>query len=142
MKDLQLEINFNRINNDVNGNPRHVCHYLEFKPAKWDNLTSGLFTYNEALTLAKKLGGKKYNNKNYGGGVVFQSYNVIDDIEAILLQRGDAVKCTRKPTDYEISRGQGATHYRTFLKSDITKKDGTIKAWFKSDDDKLNYSTK
>ena len=32
--------------------------------------------YNEALAIAKKAGGRKFHNKQYGGGIVFQSYNL------------------------------------------------------------------
>jgi hypothetical protein len=63
---------FTRINNDVNGNPRYVFHFLELA----DN-------YNEALFLAKKIGGKKFHNKQYGGGIVVQSYNLNDEIKLI-----------------------------------------------------------
>jgi hypothetical protein len=62
---MNTQIEFLRIDNDTNGNPRYVCHFL--------NIASN---YDEALKLAKKLGGKKYNNKRYGGGIVFQSYNI------------------------------------------------------------------
>lgn len=58
---------FTRVNNDVNGNPRYVCHYLNFAN-----------DYEIALKMAKKLGGKKFHNKQYGGGIVFQSYNIYD----------------------------------------------------------------
>jgi len=64
--------NFTRINNDVNGNPRYVFHFLELA----DN-------YNEALFLAKKIGGKKFHNKQYGGGIVVQSYNLQDECDRI-----------------------------------------------------------
>ena len=63
---------FTRINNDVNGNPRYVFHFLELA----DN-------YDEALKLAKKIGGKKFHNKQYGGGIVVQSYNLHEGIEFI-----------------------------------------------------------
>ena len=56
---------FIRIKNDVNGNPRHVCHFLMFSS-----------NYAEALAIAKPLGGKKFHNKQYGGGIVFQSYSL------------------------------------------------------------------
>jgi hypothetical protein len=56
---------FKRIDNDTNGNPRYVIHYVMLS----DN-------YDEALRLAKKIGGKKYHNKKYGGGIAFQSYNI------------------------------------------------------------------
>ena len=55
---------FTRINNDANGNPRYVIHFLELA----DN-------YQEAINLANSIGGRKYHTKSYGGGLVFQSYN-------------------------------------------------------------------
>ena len=55
---------FTRINNDVNGNPRFVIHFLQLSDS-----------YERALYLAKQIGGKKFHNKQYGGGIVFQSYN-------------------------------------------------------------------
>lgn len=58
-------INFTRIGNDINGNPRYVCHFLNIA----DN-------YNEAIKKANTIGGKKYHTKSYGGGIVFQSYNI------------------------------------------------------------------
>jgi hypothetical protein len=61
-------IQLTRINNDTNGNPRYVCHWLSFKP--------NAETYEQALYLAKKLGGRKFHNKQYGGGIVFHLYNI------------------------------------------------------------------
>lgn len=58
---------FTRIKNDVNGNPRHVCHFLMFSR-----------NYEDALAIAKTLGGKKFHNKQYGGGIVFQCYSLPD----------------------------------------------------------------
>ena len=66
-------IDFKRINNDINGNPRYVCHFL--------NLSSD---YKSAILLANKLGGRKFHNKQYGGGLVFQSYN-IDNLQSNIL---------------------------------------------------------
>jgi hypothetical protein len=34
--------------------------------------------YEDALAIAKTLGGKKFHNKQYGGGIVFQCYNLPD----------------------------------------------------------------
>ena len=65
-------LDFTRVNNDVNGNPRYVFHFLQLA----DN-------YTEALTLAKKIGGRKFHNKQYGGGIVVQSYNLQKEIELI-----------------------------------------------------------
>jgi hypothetical protein len=67
---------FTRINNDTNGNPRYVIHYQQLA----DN-------YERALYLAKKLGGRKFHNKQYGGGIAFQSYNT-----DILKERIEAIK--------------------------------------------------
>lgn len=62
---LPQKTEFTRINNDVCGNPRYVCHYLNFSN-----------DYADALKLAKTIGGRKFHNKQYGGGIVFQSYNL------------------------------------------------------------------
>lgn len=64
---MKTSIEFTRVNNDVNGNPRYVCHYLNIA----DN-------YEAAVKLANTIGGRKYHTKSYGGGIVFQSYNIQD----------------------------------------------------------------
>ena len=66
---------FTRVNNDANGNPRHVLHFLNLEIEKDYNKTL-TERYNEALAIAKKAGGRKFHNKQYGGGIVFQSYNL------------------------------------------------------------------
>ena len=66
--DTEDGIEFTRIDNDRNGNPRYVVHFLNL-------LKDGEKDYEVALKRAKKIGGKKYHNKKYGGGIVFQSYN-------------------------------------------------------------------
>lgn len=87
-------IEFTRVNSDVNGNPRYVCHYSAFindkdreesrKEAErlrnmgrvcWFSVDS---EYALAVKRANKLGGRKFHNKQYGGGIVFQSYNIQD----------------------------------------------------------------
>lgn len=135
-----LKINFTAVNNDVNGNPRYVCHYLDFKPLQKDNEPYKSFSYDEALHMAKELGGRKFHNKQYGGGIVFQSCNIQDITEKIMLLTGEAITYSREPNAYELKKGYGATHYRTFLKSDVINRKGNLKKWFKTDDDKLNYS--
>ena len=88
-----MKIEFTRINNDTNGNPRYVCHFLNLLSDKEQNEiranTSNAFNsvndmYNEAIFKAKKIGGKKYHNKQYGGGIVFQSYNIRETENDIL----------------------------------------------------------
>lgn len=69
---------FMRVNNDVNGNPRYVCHFLSLDIHGPDkgigfDLSS---RYAMACKLANKAGGRKFHNKQFGGGIVFQSYNV------------------------------------------------------------------
>lgn len=76
-------IDFTRVNNDTNGNPRFVCHFLNFITSE-----EGL-NYELALCRAKKIGGKKFHNKQYGGGVVFQSYNIQDTEKHILELMGE-----------------------------------------------------
>lgn len=55
---------FTRINNNINGNPRFVIHFLQLAD-----------TYERALFLGRKLGGRKFHNKQFGGGIAFVSYN-------------------------------------------------------------------
>ena len=70
MKTIELT----RIDNDINGNPRYVCHFLDIAS-----------TYPEAIKRAHTIGGRKYHNKRYGGGVVFQSYNT-DDLKRRIIE--------------------------------------------------------
>jgi hypothetical protein len=65
---------FTRINNDTNGNPRYVVHFLNI-PIDASGLDV-LERYELAVKKAKQIGGKRYDNKQYGGGIVFQSYNI------------------------------------------------------------------
>ena len=59
---------FTRINNDVNGNPRYVLHYRA--------LCSMNDGYDAALNIVRDYGGRKFHNKQYGGGIVFQEYSL------------------------------------------------------------------
>jgi hypothetical protein len=76
--------NFTRVNNDVNGNPRYVIHFLdllselEYEKTAGKGLNSISNQYDIVIKKAKKIGGKKFNTKAYGGGIVFQSYNLPD----------------------------------------------------------------
>jgi hypothetical protein len=92
------QIEFTRINNDVNGNPRYVCHFLnfigidEFNNIGTTNKDGSTISANEvckyvhgmnlidyqysiALSRSRQLGGKRFHNKQYGGGIVFQMYS-------------------------------------------------------------------
>ena len=67
------EIEVFRIPNDNNGNPRYVVHFLDLniKLSDYDNIN-------------KLYGFKKYRAQWFGGGVVFQSYNIADTLEYAL----------------------------------------------------------
>lgn len=69
---------FTQINNDIYGNPRYVIHFLDLAEPSIDYKDISK-EYNYILKLNKKLGlgGKKFHNKQYGGGLVFQSYSLI-----------------------------------------------------------------
>ena len=67
-------IEFTRVNNDVNGNPRYVTHFFVLLKDEEQTLSN----YGLALKRAKTLGGKKYRGSAFGGGIVFQSYNIAD----------------------------------------------------------------
>lgn len=84
MKTFIQPSDFTRVNSDVNGNPRYACHFLkllntEEKERDWTS-TSDIFginnQYSFAVKRANKIGGRKYHNKSYGGGIVFQSYSL------------------------------------------------------------------
>lgn len=81
-------ISFKRVNNDVNGNPRYVCHFYNLlTDGESNNSVANLSIdgkYQIALHRAKKIGGKKFHNKQYGGGIVFQSYNIEATEKSIL----------------------------------------------------------
>lgn len=81
---MNNSISFTRINNDTNGNPRYVCHFLNILNEKEQNLNINE-KYSLAIKKAKSIGGKKYHNKKYGGGLVFQSHN-IETLEKSILE--------------------------------------------------------
>ena len=66
---------FTRINNDVNGNPRYVVHFLQCEPDCWKDDSGISSRYACVVKLMNKIGGRKFHNKQYGGGIAFQSYD-------------------------------------------------------------------
>jgi len=79
------QIEFTRINNDTNGNPRYVCHFLNLLTDNEQETIQGIDAkYIAALKRAKQIGGRKFHNKQYGGGIVFQSYNLTDTKRQII----------------------------------------------------------
>jgi len=78
---------FTRVKNDTNGNPRYVAHFLAFTTsddlAGYMGLDKITHKYALALARARALGGRKFHNKQYGGGIVFTSYNTRELAEKI-----------------------------------------------------------
>ena len=81
---------WHRVKNDIKGNPRYVCHFLTLvpdldKPENWEahGLQTIPWKYKVAVKRANKIGGRKYHNKSYGGGIVFQSCSLQDTEKAI-----------------------------------------------------------
>jgi hypothetical protein len=69
-----------RINNDINGNPRFVVHFLDLlNKGEGEGLTI-LEKYELAVKKARKIGGTKYRGKDFGGCIVFQSYDIQETI--------------------------------------------------------------
>lgn len=68
------EEDFKRVKNDIYGNPRHVIHFPFL--IKDEERTEVFKDYDLALKRAKKIGGRAYRGKDFGGGIVFQTYNI------------------------------------------------------------------
>lgn len=86
-KEKAETLEFTKIAHDSNGNPRYVCHFLNLntqeeldrKGDDWINVSD---KYAFALGRANSIGGRKFSNKQYGGGIVFQSYSLDDTAAA------------------------------------------------------------
>lgn len=79
-------IEFTRVNSDANGNPRYVCHYLNLlTDAEKNSSLAGHVQdkYSIAIARANSIGGRKFHNRQYGGGIVFQSYSIDETTKAI-----------------------------------------------------------
>jgi len=85
---MKLQFDWTRVKNDVNGNPRYVCHFLALNTEAERNATGENWIptqdkYAIACKRANRIGGRKFHNKQYGGGVVFQSYSLDETRAAI-----------------------------------------------------------
>lgn len=76
---FNTHIDFTRVNSDINGNPRYVCHFFNLLK---DN-EKQVENYGLAVKRANKIGGCKFHNKQYGGGIVFHSYSLPDTEKSI-----------------------------------------------------------
>ena len=80
-------IEFTRVNNDFCGNPRYVCHFFEFLKDEEKSVSN----YKLSVKRANKLGGKKYRGSDFGGGIVFQSYNT-DGLRKRIIEMLESIK--------------------------------------------------
>lgn len=70
-----------RISPDTNGNPRYVVHYLAV-PYKEDTSQTFLTNQTNHIEHARRaLYGRRYRAKWFGGGIVFQTYNLRETLE-------------------------------------------------------------
>jgi hypothetical protein len=72
-----------RVNNDYYGNPRYVMDLDLFLTTKERDELDYQERRPVALERARKVGGRAYRGKDFGGGVVFTSYNLSDEIATI-----------------------------------------------------------
>ena len=85
--DTLTEADFHRLNNDVNGNPRYAVHFIALLTEAELNDYFGNFVarkYAIAVKRANKIGGRRFHNRQFGGGIVFQSYSIPETIAAIV----------------------------------------------------------
>ena len=77
------EKDFTRINGDIYGNPRYVFHFLHL--ITLEEMEEGTIDshYQKALKRAKNIGGRKFHNKQYGGGIVITTYSLQEYITRI-----------------------------------------------------------
>lgn len=65
---------FKKIKHDSNGNPRYVLHFT------WLGQLGEDISYSEALARSRPFGGKKCRLKAYGGGIVFSSFALWEEV--------------------------------------------------------------
>ena len=71
------QVTVTQVTNDRYGNPRFVIHYLDVAD-----------TYSDALKIIRRIGGKMYTAKWYGGGLVFSTYNIERTLEKLMTYAG------------------------------------------------------
>ena len=78
---------------DYYGNPRFIVHYLsftnldpdpEYRASGIDEIVAMQERYIENVRHA--VGGRRYRGRDFGGGIVFSSYNVRDTLAHALAQ--------------------------------------------------------
>lgn len=86
-----------RINRDSNGNSRMVVHFFAFitreeMERRGENWIPIEEKYRIALKRANALGGRKFHNNQFGGGIVFQASTEkrIADLVKIAIDKAEA----------------------------------------------------
>lgn len=67
--------NGTRVKADTYGNPRYVWHYLDMLTDVERGIRHGLTGCEIAVKRARKIGGKRYRGRDFGGGIVFTTYS-------------------------------------------------------------------
>lgn len=80
---MSESLELTRINSDGNGNPRVVVHFLALNTREELDKTGADWVeigekYRLALARAKTIGGRKFHNRQFGGGIAFVSFNHAD----------------------------------------------------------------
>lgn len=82
-KETYKGIAYYRVKNDKYGNPRYVIHFMDIEP-EYEDRKDVKTRYKDTLNLSKEVGGKMYRGKDFGGGIVFQSYSITSIIDKLL----------------------------------------------------------
>lgn len=101
-KEIELngeQVTAYKVAHDSNGNPRWVVHFLDLlSTSEQDAIRTEVMEanseapagrglsvvpvlYARALAKAKTVHGRKYTAKWFGGGIVFQSYNIAGELK-------------------------------------------------------------
>ena len=90
------EVTAYKVDHDSNGNPRWVVHFLDLltqeekEEARKEADSRAQITFGtevmmqKALAKARRASGLKYRAKWFGGGIVFQSYNLAEDLKHVM----------------------------------------------------------
>lgn len=103
-----------RASADQNGNSRFVVHFVAFerlRPADVEGEPVWLHSDRWIANVREALGGKVYRGRDFGGGIVFTSVNVEDDLDAALF--GETEAAARRVRD--AKRRDAARRVRTLM---------------------------
>lgn len=118
---MTTDIEITRLNSDRNGNSRWAVHFIDLEPQAIRDQLRGQLTleqrYERVLRLAREVGGRKYHNKKFGGGVAFQAYefqvpDLIKSIHAMQISRWAADQFWADAAHAEAIDKAGFTHMK------------------------------